>query len=218
MPLWKLQTIGSERLEFLYENREEENPREIVLKPGVAYCFRRFYSLVVELVEGAWTQYVRRTNSDLLGPEAELRRFLFGTSRSDLSRYRDILEEVQKGRCFYCGRALSTSGAVDHFIPWRRYPLDLGHNFVLAHDSCNSSKGDRLAAVPHLRKWHERNVSGLYELPRRFEEAGLLHDHTASNRITRWAYGQVAGQGGQVWVKGRTLEPLGQEWEEVLAG
>jgi hypothetical protein len=55
MPPWKLQTVGSERLEFLYENKEEENPREIVLKPGMAYCFRQFYSLVIEMVEGAWT-------------------------------------------------------------------------------------------------------------------------------------------------------------------
>ena len=82
---------------------------------------------------------------------------------------------------------MKSAGAVDHFIPWRRYPLDLGHNFVLAHSSCNSSKGDPLAAVPHLRRWHERNVSGLYALPRRFEEAGLTHDLGASNRITCWA-------------------------------
>jgi hypothetical protein len=42
MPLWKLQTIGDERVEFLYEHRERENPRAITLKPGVAYCFRQF--------------------------------------------------------------------------------------------------------------------------------------------------------------------------------
>jgi hypothetical protein len=61
-------------------------------------------------------------------------------------------------------------------------------------------------------------VRGLYDLPRRFEEAGLTHDLGASTRITRWAYGQVAGQEGQVWVKGRTLVPLGREWEGLLAG
>ena len=217
MPLWKLQTMGSERLEFLYENREEENPREIVLKPGVAYCFRQFYSLIVEMVEGAWTQHVRRTNDALLGPEAELRQFLFGTSRRDLSRYREILEDIQEGRCFYCRGRLRETSAVDHFIPWRRYPLDLAHNFVLAHSTCNSRKGDRLAAVPHLRHWHERNQSNLYELPRLFDEAGLVHDRDASNKITRWAYEQVARQGGQVWVKKDTTEKLGGAWKAVLA-
>jgi 5-methylcytosine-specific restriction endonuclease McrA len=217
MPLWKLQTVGTERLEFLYEDREEENPREIVLKPGVTFCLRQFYSLVTEMVQGTWTQHVRRTNNELLGPEAELRHFLFGTSRQDLSRYREILRDVQKGRCFYCGRALQDASAVDHFIPWRRYPLDLGHNFVLADRACNGNKRDRLAAVPHLRRWHERDQGELRELSLRFDEAGLAHDLGASTKITRWAYEQVARQGGQVWVRGKTLVSLGGEWEEVFA-
>lgn len=218
MPLWKLQTVGSERLEFLYADRERENPKEIVLEPGVAYCFRQFYSLITDMVQGAWTQHIRRTNDQLLGAGAELREFLFGTQRADLSSYRDILDDVQKGRCFYCERRLGKdSSAVDHFIPWRRYPFDLAHNFVLAHRSCNGRKGDRLAAVPHLRRWRERNETGLYELARRFDDAGLVHDRAASLRITRWAYGQVARAGGQVWVKSDVLVPLGREWEQVLS-
>ena len=217
MPLWKLQTIGSERVEFLYEDREAENPREIVLKPGVAWCFRAFHALITEMVQGAWTQYVRRTNAHLLGPEAELRWFLFGTERRDLSRYRDVLDDLQAGRCFYCdGRLRRDAVCVDHFVPWRRYPFDLGHNFVLAHDGCNGRKGDRLAAVPHLRRWAERNHEHLYELPRRFDQAGLVHDREASLRITRWAYGQVARAGGQVWVEKEVLVRLGGEWEGAL--
>jgi hypothetical protein len=216
MPLWKLQTIGDERVEFLYDHREEENPREITLKPGVAYCIRQFYSMIIEMVQGAWTNYVRRTNVHLLGPDAELRWFLFGSDRQDLSAYRDLLDDVQQGRCFYCARAMKSDVAVDHFVPWRRYPFDLGHNFVLAHTGCNGRKGDRLAAVVHLRRWDARNRSELYELPRRFAEAGVPHDWQASLRITRWAYDQVARSGGQVWVKGRELEPLGSGWQEVL--
>ncbi len=37
MPLWKLQTIGQERIDFLYENGG--GGRVIELRPGVAYCF-----------------------------------------------------------------------------------------------------------------------------------------------------------------------------------
>jgi len=82
---------------------------------------------------------------------------------------------VQEGHCFCCSRRrLRDTVAVDHFVPWRRYPFDLAHNFVLAHD------------------------------------------RVASIKITRWAYEQVAGQGGQVWVKGNELVRLGREWEEVL--
>ena len=216
MPLWKLQTIGDERVEFLYEHRERENPRAITLKAGVAWCFRRFYSMIMEMVQGAWTGYIRRTNVHLLGPEAELRWFLFGSDRRDLSTYRNLLDDIQDGRCFYCDGRMRGDVAVDHFVPWRRYPFDLGHNFVLAHPTCNGRKGDRLAAVDHLRRWDERNRNQLYELPKRFRAAGVAHDREASLRITRWAYDQVARAGGQVWVRGKVLQPLTAEWQEVL--
>lgn len=196
---------------------EDEKPREIELKAGVAYCFRAFHSLITELVQGAWTQHIRHTNDHLLGTGAELRYFLFGTQRSDLSQYRDVLGDIQSGRCFYCdGRLQADAVAVDHFVPWRRYPFDLGHNFVLAHVACNNRKGDRLAAIQHLRRWTDRNSEYLYELPRRFEQAGLPHDGIASSRITHWAYGQVARAGGQVWVEKDMLVPLTADWEAVL--
>jgi 8-oxo-dGTP diphosphatase len=41
---------------------------------------------------------------------------------------------------------------------------------------------------------------------------------SASTKITRWAYQQVARQGGQGWVKGKTLVWLGEGWRGVLAG
>ncbi len=40
--------------------------------------------------------------------------------------------EIQEGRCFYCERRLGGAPHVDHLVPWSRYPVDLGHNFVVA--------------------------------------------------------------------------------------
>ncbi len=217
MPLWRLQTIGTEPDEFLYANHLDQRVDEIELKPGVAYCFRAFYPMIAEMVQVAWTQYVRGTNLDRLGPQAELRDFLFGTEREDLSSYRRILRDVQSGACFYCGRALGQGDeAVDHFVPWRRYPLDLGHNFVLADRTCNAAKADRLAATSHLERWHERNLEELYELPRRFDDERLPHDREASLRIARWAYQLEASTQGKVWVKGKELVRLPEDWEAVL--
>ena len=51
MPLWKLQTIGRNRVEFLYDHDPEEG-HEILLKEGVCFCLRLFYGLVHELVRG----------------------------------------------------------------------------------------------------------------------------------------------------------------------
>ena len=134
-PLKLLQKAGGREYDFLYDPPAAENPSSITLKPGVAYCFRAFYPMITELVQGAWVEFIRRTNTAALGPESELRDFLFGTERRTLAKYREVLVPAQEERCFYCTRPLQAeAGAVDHFIPWRRVPIDLGHNFVVAHD------------------------------------------------------------------------------------
>jgi len=80
MPLWKLQTVGGQKLDFLYDNIGRG--RQITLKPGVACCLRKHYSMVADLVRGAWARYVRRFNTDLLGEQADLGEFLFGSERA----------------------------------------------------------------------------------------------------------------------------------------
>jgi 5-methylcytosine-specific restriction endonuclease McrA len=73
--------------------------------------------------------------------------------------FRDLLWDVQAGRCFYCEKPIRAAApAVDHFIPWSRYPMDLGQNLVLADERCNGWKSDRLAGHEHLAHWRERNA------------------------------------------------------------
>ena len=213
MPLWKLQTVGSERMNFLYENVDSGGV--VRLQPGVAYCFRAFYPMVIDVIEGSWSLFVQRRNPRLLGHE--LRSFLFGARRGSLAAYRPLLREVQRGRCFYCRRDIRSAGEVDHFIPWRRYALDLGHNFVLAHQSCNSSKSDLLAAEEHLERWTERNLTCKVELEDGFDERKVLHDLSATCQIARWAYRQAHRAGGQVWVRGKERRPLSDDWQKILS-
>ena len=83
MPLWKLQTVGRERLDFLYENTG--TGRTIELRSGVAYCFRKFHGLLSDLTRGAWIRFVRQQNLDILGETADLTEFLFGSERASLA-------------------------------------------------------------------------------------------------------------------------------------
>jgi hypothetical protein len=79
-----------------------------------------------------------------------------GSERASLSAVRPILMDLQRGARFYCGVALTPARThVDHFVAWSRYPLDLGHNFVLADSKCNKKKRDRIAAAEHLTAWNE---------------------------------------------------------------
>jgi hypothetical protein len=212
MPLWKLQTVGEERLEFLYENTGRGS--RITLKPGVAYCFRAFYELVRDLIEGAWVRFVQKLNSGKLGNAADLGTFLFGQERASLDAYRPILLDVQRGACLYCKKPLSGPTQVDHFIPWSRYPADLGHNFVLAHDRCNNAKSDYLAAEDHIAAWIGRNEEHRAELHDRLIQAGLPCDPTATVQIARWVYQQAEKSNGQVWVAEKILRHLGPGWSQ----
>ena len=216
MPLWKLQTVGTQKLDLLYGN--SGGGISITLKPGVGFCFRKHYPLVVDLVKGAWAQYVRRYNADRLAEKADLHEFLFGSERANLAVVRPILQHFQAGLCFYCHRPLrEEAGHVDHFVPWSRYPVDLGHNFVLAHASCNERKSDRLPAAPHLNAWVEHNQTVGRDIGREFERQGIIHDLPTSARIMDWAYSQTSEFKGLTWVRAKEFEPLPANWHDALA-
>lgn len=214
MPLWRLQRVGDEMLECFYENRLVDDA--IHLKPGIAACFAAQFQVVQALVQLSWLRFVQRlpVNHDLIGQGGDLAEFLFGADRSVLGPLCEWLADLQEGQCFYCGSALRARGEVDHFVPWVRYPRDLGHNFVLTHDACNGAKGDRLAAVPHLERWLERNAAREVELDALFSKARVLHDAATSVQVAAWSYESVDRAGGLVWSEGDTLVYLGRDWRK----
>jgi 5-methylcytosine-specific restriction endonuclease McrA len=214
-PLWKLQTVGAQPLDFLYANNLRATT--ITLRPGVTYCLRAFHRLITSLVRGAWVQHLRRVNGDMLGETSDLSGFLFGSERSSLSMYQPMLADLQRGRCFYCQRTLSDRGEVDHFIPWALYPVDLGQNFVLAHATCNLSKSSHLADVGHLERWVERNVVHGDAINDWLQKMRLTADVSSSHHVAQWAYSQTDRSRGQVWVSGRMLVPLAPQWRSLLA-
>lgn len=213
MPLWKLQVVGHSNVPFLYEQHGRGN--RINLKPGVIYNFRRFYDLIRNLVQGAWIRHVRTLNVDLLG-ESDLAEFLFGAERTVLPGLRSILKNVQSDECFYCKGKLCEGGDIDHFVPWSRYPLDLGHNFVLAHSACNRSKRDFLAASSHLENWQKRNQRHGKALGLELDERGILHNQDATEKIAYWAYSQAETAGSNLWLCKNDVMPIDESWRLVL--
>lgn len=159
----------------------------------------RSHGLTRDLIRGAWVRFVQKVNADELGSVTDIGTFLFDRERSALEAYRPILSEIQEGCCFYCSKGLNDKSEVDHFVPWARYPTDLGHNFVLAHSSCNNAKSDFLGAERHLERWVGRNEEKSAELEQRLYDANLPNNSKASNCIAKWAYDQVEKSKGQVW-------------------
>jgi hypothetical protein len=99
--------------------------------------------------------------------------------------------DLQHGTCLYCQKKFSKRTQVDHFVPWSRYPADLGHNFVLAHDGCNNAKSDFLAAENHLAAWIERHREHQAEFQERLVAAVLPCDLTATVQIAKRVYQQT---------------------------
>jgi hypothetical protein len=215
MPLWKLQTVGNSTLEFLYPNAMQG--RSIRLKPGAMFCFRAFHTFITDMVRGAWIRYVRRYNQDQLGDPTDLDEFLFGSEHVSLTAYASILREVQLSRCFYCGREIRpASDHVDHFIPWAIYPINLGHNFVLADSACNAAKSDHLAAQEHLERWSSRNRKLGSELSAEFDRIGIIHDIHASRTIAEWAYNRAFVVGAETFRARGVFEKLPNGWRKLI--
>jgi 5-methylcytosine-specific restriction endonuclease McrA len=210
MPLWKLQTIGGQIDDFLYENKGRG--REFELRPGIAFCFRKFHGFIYRMAQDGWLRFVRerRQNQALLGERSDLAHFMFGADRASLKPYREILDDLQKGRCFYCDSSRSV-GHVDHFIPWSWYSLDLGHNFVLACEACNGKKSDMLAASEHLQRWMSRNDGYGQQMTKYFDSRQLPHDRATTLFVARWAYGRVADAGGHTWVQGKNYRRIASD-------
>jgi hypothetical protein len=218
MPLWKLQVIGSAPVGLLYQqDGQGYQGNRITLLPGVLYCLRQHYDLVRNLVQGAWLRHVRRLNAAFLG-ERDLDAFLFESERTAWpSGLRTILRDAQQDTCLYCGNAVRDAGDIDHFIPWARYPLELGHNFVLAHAACNRSKSDLLASPRHLDRWHSRNIKNSDAMIQAFDSYSILHDYDTTMRVVGWAYGQASSNGGQLWDGRNSFVPADDNWRRILA-
>lgn len=217
MPLWKLQVMGGQTEQFLYRQNHLVDG-SIELLPDVQQSFRSFHGLITNLVRGCWLGHIRRIrgNQALLGERGDIADFLFGSERRGLQAYRAVLREHQAARCFYCGREVKQQGDADHFIPWSRYPVDLGHNFVFSHMSCNNSKRDLLAHPDFLSRWRENNLDSGPQLAELFDMKGLQHDAERSRHIAWWAYEQGQKSNAHVWAGKDRILRLDGSWRTAL--
>jgi 5-methylcytosine-specific restriction endonuclease McrA len=213
-PVNYLQNMGGTTDTFLYQ-REIGH---IVLNAGVAYCLRRFQPLVQQLARSHWVGHIKsnRLNHSILGSNDDLEAFLFETPRHALTIIGKGLRKLNDCRCFYCESKVNEAD-VDHFVPFSMYPRDLAHNFVLAHPSCNRSKSDTLAALPHLERWLEfitKNDTALQEIG---AAAGRSIDMDSTRAVARWGYSNALMGGGQAWRKASDYEPVTDGYMRALA-
>lgn len=166
-PLVHLQVVDGDPRPFIYEwdptgsvtisKLRRAAYGTVRLLPGAGDHLIRLAPLIRPLVELHWVRMVATLNK-LTVEEEELHDHLFGTARvaPPLSLRRG-LPTAQDRPCFYCDeRAVAPRFAIDHFIPWSRWPNDAIENLVVAHVACNSAKSARLPGPEPLAQWADR--------------------------------------------------------------
>lgn len=214
MPLTYLQNFGGTTDEFLYDRL---GPRKIRLKPGITYCLRRFSPLIQQLARSDWAWHIKsnRRNSEILGEAGDLEEFLFETSRQSLQTIGEELRKLDGPKCFYCGKRLETAD-VDHFVPFSLYSRDIAQNFILAHPTCNRSKSDTLAALPHLERWLERINNRSDDLSEIGSKAGFISDLGLIKKVGGWAYLNAMHANANAWLKPKHYTPIDSSYSNCF--
>lgn len=225
MPLPRLQAMGDTPREFIYRIGWDKDVKQrtvaryqtgekgvfdnsVRFVRGVGEFLLQLSGLLRPLIQRRWAVLVADWNGL---EESKLEAFLFGMVRVSTTKVRAGLWEIQGRRCFYCDARLSdpTAGAVDHFLPWARYPDDALDNFVVADQRCNAAKSASLAASEHVVRWSRRfaaadSVNGqLAELARR---TSWERDPERTRNAARGIYVRLPND-ARLWLRGKEFVP-----------
>ncbi|MGM7722869.1 HNH endonuclease [Metabacillus sp. Hm71] len=89
------------------------------------------------------------------------------SKRSSLDQFYKVLSSFYGHKCFYCNKTLKKKEQihVDHFIPWSFVQADQLWNLVIACNTCNVSKSDKLAETEFLHALIDRNEHFILSIP-----------------------------------------------------
>jgi hypothetical protein len=204
---WTVHDVGRLEREVRRYQRGEPSAfdNRIQMLPGVISTLGRLHGLVRQLVEARWISMVRELNGEMFDDPVDLYEHLFGPQRAALGRLQVRLREIQEGCCFYCA-SRPRNAAVDHFLPWARFPDDRIENLVLSCPGCNSSKSDHLAAVAHVENWLRRFTGPRYrDLTAISEQLRWPRGGQRTLAVAKHAYGRQP-ETAPLWIAGWRLE------------
>lgn len=164
-----------------------------------AYWFISKYKMEIEKLNYyAWARFLEKVNDDERLVRVLEKLELATPQRKDLSLYRSILyKEFQQDCCFYCGKKLSDSIQVDHFIPWTFVKSDNLWNFVLACPKCNIKKKDNLVGGNYLNMMERRNGQIISNISNLGAHSSVIHAEFqgySEGLLSRiWSYARMSG-------------------------
>jgi 5-methylcytosine-specific restriction endonuclease McrA len=104
--------------------------------------------------------------ADTLTVDERYEHFRNKKTRTNITKFRDVLSGYQSDTCFYCAGEIHGTSEVDHVIPHKVVGHDDIWNLVLAHVFCNQEKSDKMPAKKFVDRLISRNEDVLHsDLP-----------------------------------------------------
>lgn len=148
----------------------------IVITPPYNIFFQKYKRILMNATNYQLALFLEKYNS-AEAMQHILSKLEMVSMRESLIVFKEILEQYGLCNCFYCKKDTSKMH-VDHFIPWSYMQNDVLWNFVLACQTCNTSKNNKLAHKDYLHSLLERNnewTTLAYEDMETYQEQKLIH-------------------------------------------
>ncbi|KZE50983.1 HNH endonuclease domain-containing protein [Rossellomorea marisflavi] len=140
---------------YAFDHRTER----LRFSPAVHVFMMNYQRLIVQLTNYHMAAMIEKLN-DVPHINHLLEKVESIAKRGSLRPYEKILLSHFEAKCFYCGKRLTGQKRethVDHFIPWSFVQSDQIWNLVLACNTCNTSKSDKLPKKEYLNTIVSRN-------------------------------------------------------------
>ncbi|WP_368622616.1 HNH endonuclease domain-containing protein [Paraburkholderia sp. BR13444] len=112
-----------------------------------------FEPLLMQATLAGWAEQIEQYNHS---PRALAKVKFDGRRRGSVSKWAQPLRALDNA-CFYCRRSAPEAVHVDHVIPWAFVFDDAAWNLVLACETCNVKKGDKIPDRYYLQLLCQRN-------------------------------------------------------------
>ena len=135
--------------------------RNLTLSSNILEVFSTKQNLLENELISRWDLLEHAfTESDAAGTlelDEKLEWLKHSKKRTNITKFINVLQGYQRGKCFYCGEEIEDEIQVDHVIPWQALRHDEIWNLVLAHTFCNQDKSDNLPPKPFVESLFVRN-------------------------------------------------------------
>lgn len=142
------------------------------------YCIR-------SAVLGKWATYCEMMpQNDGLSILPRLEPPTLERNSAEVGRYRRLYQDLDLRSCWLTGEPLRAQWALDHVVPWSRFPVNAFWNLLPANPAPNTRKGDRLVQLENgLLDRYEHHVGTCLDVGGVLVERDLVRTFGQAARV-----------------------------------